>query len=71
MLNVYEKISALTLQNMKIYINKARESWVVDRFRSEWLKHSKNKTRFPKTGRCSLDNCALDMAKSKHQCIKK
>ena len=48
MLNVYEKISTLTLQNMKIYINKARESWVVDRFRSEWLKHSKNKTRFLK-----------------------
>lgn len=31
---------------MKIYINKAGESWVVDRFRNEWIKNSTFKTRF-------------------------
>jgi len=31
---------------MKIYINKASESWVVDRFRNEWYINSKYKTRF-------------------------
>ncbi len=31
---------------MKIYINKAGESWVVDRFRNEWFKNSEYKTRF-------------------------
>lgn len=31
---------------MKIYINKAGESWVVDRFRNEWYRNSIYKTRF-------------------------
>ena len=31
---------------MKIFINKAGESWVVDRFRNEWIKNSNFKTRF-------------------------
>lgn len=31
---------------MKIYVNKAGESWVVDRFRNEWYKYSNFKSRF-------------------------
>ena len=31
---------------MKIFIKKAGESWVVDRFRNEWIKNSNYKTRF-------------------------
>ena len=30
---------------MKIYINKVKENWIVDRFISEWKEHSPNITR--------------------------
>ena len=31
---------------IKIYLNKAGESWVADRFRDEWYQNSKFKTKF-------------------------
>tara|TARA_Y100000816_G_scaffold64403_2_gene42673 strand:- start:2243 stop:3172 length:930 start_codon:yes stop_codon:yes gene_type:complete len=31
---------------IKVYLNKAGESWVVDRFRDEWLKYNDNKSLF-------------------------
>ena len=31
-----------------IYLNKAGESWITDRFRHEWYEHNKNTTRYLK-----------------------
>ena len=31
--------------NYKIYLNKANESWVTDRFRAEWYKFNGNTSR--------------------------
>ena len=34
--------------NYKIYLNKANESWVTDRFRAEWYKFNGNTTKYIK-----------------------
>ncbi len=44
MLNVYEKIflqTKILMTNKKIYLNKASEGWIVDRFRKEWYQNQK------------------------------
>ena len=30
---------------MKVYINKAKEEWIVDRFRNEWNQYNKKKEK--------------------------
>ena len=38
-------LSQMEEVNFKLYINKAGESWITDRFRAEWYKANKNTTR--------------------------
>ena len=48
MLNVYEKIflqTKILMTNKKIYLNKASEGWIVDRFRKEWYQNQKEPRR--------------------------
>ena len=49
---------------LKIYINKANESWVVDRFRKEFISHNPQiTTKFSSRSNRSLDNITMDLEK--------
>ena len=44
-----------------IYLNKAGESWITDRFRHEWYEHNKNTTRYLKKIKYYLDHFTVDL----------
>ena len=58
-MNMFSKI-----KYMKIFIPKINESWIVDRFRSEWYENNRNTLQKYSQCRCHLDYGALDVEKN-------
>ena len=56
---------------MNLYINKAKENWVVDRFRSEWNDYNFKISNNYLFNKAYLDHCSMDLKSLNKYYLKK